>query len=74
MGTLSKSRYVHGSIALGDHFMVVGGASDSGAPEKETEIWNVQDETNIVVNPTLPNWFYIDGVGLYQVPFNFCTT
>ena len=42
--------------------------------EKETEIWNFTNQTNKVVNPILPNSDYIRGIGLYIVPFNFCST
>ena len=42
--------------------------------DKETEIWNVTNKTNKVVNPTFSNGDYEWGIGLYVVPFNFCTT
>ena len=40
----------------------------------ETEIWNFTNESNKVVSPILPNTNYYYGIGLYLVPFNFCTT
>ena len=88
MGTLAKGRKWHGSIALKDNFMVIGGdETDDGRlvyfhdnfliidffSDLETEIWNSTDETNKVINPTLPNDHYSHGIGLYIVPFNFCT-
>ena len=88
MGTLSKGRAWHGSITLENTVMVIGGSSSDGRlvyfhdyfliidffSDKATEIWNVTDETNKVVNPMFPNWDYMNGIGLYIVPFNFCTT
>ena len=88
MGTLAKGRAWHGSIALENIVMVIGGYSDDDRlvyfhdyfliinffSVKETEIWNMTNGTNKVVNPTLPNWDYVAGIGLYIVPFNFCTT
>ena len=87
-GTLAKGRYYHGSIELGNDVMVIGGWSFDGRlvyffdyfliidffSDKETEIWNFTDGTNKVVNPILPNYDYSRGIGLYIVPFNFCTT
>ena len=88
MGTLAKGRFYHGSIQLGDEFMVIGGWSSDGRlvffyyyfwiidffSDLETEIWNFGNSTTRVVNPTLPNGDYGGGIGLYIVPFNFCTT
>ena len=85
---MAKGRYSHGSIALENDVMVIGGwSSDSRLvyfddyfliidffSDVETEIWNVTDKTIKVVNPILPNYGYIHGIGLYIVPFNFCTT
>ena len=51
-----------------DYFLIIDFFSDM-----ETEIWNVTNETNKVVNPTLQNEDYVMGIGLYIVPFNFCT-
>ena len=88
MGTLSKGRHQHGSITLENTVMVIGGSSSGGRlvyfhdyfliidffSDTETEIWNLTDETNKVVNPTLAsNWDYSYPMGLYIVPFNFCT-
>ena len=42
--------------------------------DAETEIWNFGNETHRVVNQTLPNNEYAVGIGLFIVPFNFCTT
>ena len=87
MGTLAKGRAWHGSIILENNVMVIGGYSDDGRlvyfydyfliidffSDVETEIWNVTDEHNKVVNPILSNGDYIDGIGLFIVPFNFST-
>ena len=50
-------------------FLVIGFFSD-----KETEIWNLTNGTNRVIKPTLPKNDYATGIGLYIVPFDFCTT
>ena len=87
-GTLAKGRYSHGSIALENDVMVIGGSSSDDRlvyffdyfliidffSDVETEIWNVTDEHNKVVNPILSNGGYANRIGLYLVPFNFCTT
>ena len=87
MGTLAKGRAWHGSITLENTVMVIGGySSDSRLvyffdyfliiyffSDKETEIWNLTDETYKAVNPTLQNGDYVRGIGLYIVSFNFCT-
>ena len=87
MGTLAKGRRIHGSITLENEVMVIGGSSFDGRlvdfhdyfliieffSDMETEIWNLTDETYKVVNPTLSNFHYIYGNGLYTVPFNYCT-
>ena len=41
--------------------------------DAETEIWNLTNGNNKVVDPTLPNSHYAWGMGLYIVPFDFCT-
>ena len=86
-GTLAKGRAWHGSISLGSEFMVIGGESSDGRlvyfknifgyksffSDKETEIWNVIDGNNKIINPTLPDYDYAWGIGLYLVPYDFCT-
>ena len=88
LGTLAKGRAAHGTIQLGDEVMVIGGYTYDGRllyfndyfliidffSDLETEIWNFGNETNRVVNPTLPNNDYRYGIALFIVPFNFCTT
>ena len=88
MGTLAKGRLSHGSITLENELMVIGGWTSDGRlvyfydyflinyffSDKETEIWNFTSESHKVVSPTLPNEDYESGIGLYIVPFNFCTT
>ena len=85
MGTLAKRRGRHGSITLENAVMVIGGRSSDSRlvyffdyfliiyffSDMETEIWNLTDETNKVVNPTLSSNYAV-GIGLYIVPFNFC--
>ena len=39
----------------------------------ETEIFDIINESNKVVGPTLPDRGYIYGIGLYIVPFDFCS-
>ena len=87
-GTLAKGRWNHGSIELGNDLMVIGGSSSDHRlvyffdyfliidffSDLETEIWNFTNESNKVVNPILPDDDYAVGIGLYIVPFNFCTT
>ena len=41
--------------------------------ETRLEIWNFDSEYNNIINPTLPEGHYYDGVGLYVVSFDFCT-
>ena len=38
----------------------------------ETEIWNFVNESNTVIDPTIPSSYYSTGIGLYIVPFDFC--
>ena len=39
----------------------------------ETELWDFNGGGNNVINPTLENADYTLGVGLYLVPFDFCS-
>ena len=39
-----------------------------------TEIWDFVDKSNKMIDPTLPRGHYVNGIGLYIVPFNFCST
>ena len=41
--------------------------------DAETEIWDFINESNRVIDPTLPRDRYAYGIGLYIVPFNFCS-
>ena len=73
MGTLAKGRGFHGSIALENELIVIGGWTSDGRlvyfydyflinyffSDKETEIWNLTSETYKVVNPILPDYDYI---------------
>ena len=36
----------------------------------ETEVWALEDKSHKIINPTLTN--YYNGIGLYNVDFNFC--
>ena len=40
--------------------------------DAETEIWNLFNGDNRLINPTLPEDDYRNGIGLYIVPFDFC--
>merc|ERR1712150_66054 len=72
MGTLAKGRWRHGSITLNGEIMVIGGYTYRGA-EAETEIWDFINESNKVIDPTLQYGDYSYGIGLYIVPFDFCS-
>ena len=41
--------------------------------DKETEIWQFTNGNNKIINPILKNGDYVGGIGLYLVPFDFCT-
>ena len=41
--------------------------------DAETEIWDFLTATNKVVDPTLQHRDYMFGIGLYIVPFDFCS-
>ena len=86
-GTLAKGRFRHESISFGNEFMVIGGSSLDDRlvyfqnifgekiffSDPETEIWQFANGNNEIINPTLPDNDYIYGIGLYLVPFDFCT-
>ena len=38
----------------------------------ETEVWELEDGKNKVINPSLPNYNYAQGIGMFAVDFNFC--
>ena len=50
--------------------MIIGGYASSG--DAETEVWELENEIGTIINPTLPSGQYVQGLGLYIVPFNFC--
>ena len=73
LGRLANARQEHGSVSLGDEIMIIGGGT-YGVSSMGTEVWNVIDENYKLINPSLPNYKYRGGgIGLYIVPFNFCT-
>ena len=72
LGKLPKGRQEHGSISLGDETMIIGGGA-FGYSSMETEVWNFIDQNYKLINPTLSNMKFHDGIGLYIVPFDFCT-
>ena len=37
-----------------------------------TEIWELENGNNKIVNPTLTNYDYSHGIGLFAVDFDFC--
>ena len=37
----------------------------------ETEVWELENGSNKVINPTLDEYAF--GIGLYAVDFNFCS-
>ena len=41
--------------------------------DAETEIWDFINESNKVIDPTLQYGDYSYGIGLYIVPFDFCS-
>ena len=40
----------------------------------ETEVWNFNSASNKIIDPVLPHTHYGFGIGLYIVPFDFCTS
>ena len=38
----------------------------------ETEVWELSNGNNKVINPTLPSTHYRYGIGIYAVDFDFC--
>ena len=38
----------------------------------ETEVWQLSNGDNQVINPTLPSNTYAVGIGIYAVDFDFC--
>ena len=87
MGKLAERRSWHGSIELENEVMVIGGWYPGGRllnfydyflikfffSDWKTEILNLTNEANKIINPTLKNGDYCNGIGLYLVPFDFCT-
>jgi len=75
LGTLREGRFRHGSILLDDEIMVIGGYSSQDFPVKtdlEIEIWNLTNETDRTTNQIASSNDYTH-MGLYIVPYNFCT-
>ena len=70
-GNLQKARSVHGSITYISETMIVGGWTNDNSAE--TEIWNVTNGDNRIIDPTLPGNNYAVGIGLYLVPVDFCS-
>ena len=42
--------------------------------DAETEIWDFINGSNRLIDPTLGDREYMYGIGLYIVPFDFCST
>ena len=73
IGKLATGRSGHGSIILNGETMVIGGDPTKNT-DAETEIWNFTNGDHKVVPPTLRKGRYDQGIGLYIVPFDFCST
>ena len=37
-----------------------------------TEVWELSNGNNKVINPTLPTGDYAKGIGIYAVDFDYC--
>ena len=75
-GTLRKPRNGPASILLDDEIMVIGGHTfnKNFSSDLEIEIWNFKNEKHKVITQSVPNGHFWFGIGLYIVPFDFCTT
>ena len=43
-----------------------------GLSDAETEIWELENGNNKLIDPVLPTNQYAIGIGLYPVDFSFC--
>jgi len=71
LGNLFKGRERHGSIALEDKIMVIGGFT-ADSSDTETEIWETINEKGSLIDPKLPHAKFVHGVALYIVDYDFC--
>ena len=53
-------------------FQLVGKPSKSFAFSAETEVWELSNENNKIINPTLSSGYYERGMGIYPVDFDYC--
>ena len=37
-----------------------------------TEVWELENESNKIIQPTLPDYHYANGIGLFVVEKDFC--
>ena len=38
----------------------------------ETEVWQLSNGNNKVINPTFSSGYYANGIGIYSVDFDYC--
>ena len=69
-GSMISPRYGHGSITLGDQSMQISGYL-SGQPA--TEVWNLSTLSNKKIDPELKSGYSSYKIGLFLVPFDYCS-
>ena len=38
----------------------------------ETEVWELENENSMTINPAVTGGHYINGIGMYAVEYDFC--
>ena len=71
-GSMNSPRYAHGSITLGDQAMQISGTAN-GAQTTKTEVWRLSTGSNKIIDPELRSDYSSYKIGLFLVPFDYCS-
>lgn len=68
-------RYGHGAITLGSETMHIGGTFSGNEDNHEgmTEVWVLPAGSKSPIKPELPNNYSGYKIGLFLVPFDYCS-
>ena len=69
---LNQGRHSHGSITIGGETMIIGGFFYDQYSSLVTEVWDLKNGTNKIIEPRLPDDRYVYGIALYVVDKDFC--
>jgi len=71
LADLNQGRFGHNSITIGGQTMTIGGYFNGRTP-LVTEVWELENGNDKLIQPTLTDHDYAWGIALYAVEKDFC--